>query len=350
MRSEKNYKCSNYLLSMGFLSNNSKFEVKVLFIFFFIILFSQNIPAEEAESITFIAFGHVYPDYDALNLSLPLIEKENPDFVVFLGDNVHEGTEESWELLSSITNKINFPLYFVPGNHDITSQPKGKESFTKHGSEELFWNFTIKNHTFIGLNSVQVVYGGEDGDYDVSNEQVDFVKNIYEQDNKNKFIFVHHCLFYNYDNQFCNSRNFFENNNWNDGIVPIIQNETVAVFVGDLGMNEPYFGYIENNISYFGIGFSPKENQLKIPQHMLKVVLNGDEFTVTPIPIRQDLTEIKYYQRVDKEFFPLFRAFIKKNLALVLKSFSLTIILLFVIIVLLLIKLRSVYKSNTSTP
>ena len=30
-----------------------------------------------------------------------------------------------------------------------------------------------------------------------------------------KIIFMHHCIFYNYDNQFCNSRDFFLGNNWN---------------------------------------------------------------------------------------------------------------------------------------
>ena len=151
---------------------------------------------------------------------------------------------------------------------------------------------------------------------------------------------MHHCIFYNYDNQFCNYRGFFKSNNWNEQIVPIIKNETIAVFVGDTGLNEPYFGYTENDISYFGVGFSPPENQLKVPQHMLKVVLENDKFTVTPIPIRQDLTMVKYDQRIDRNFFPLFKVFVKKNLAIVLTSFSLTIFILLIIILFLLIKLR----------
>ena len=323
-----------------------KFLTKILIIFSFLIFFfSQSVLADDSEKLTFIAFGHVYPDYDALNLSISLIEKENPDFVVFLGDSVLTGTGENWNSLLSITDRINVPVYFVPGNHEIELQPEGIDLFKKYSPERLFWEFTIKDTTFIILNSVQETYGGEPNHYDVSGEQVSFIREIYGRDDKNKFIFMHHCIFYNYDNQFCNNRDFFENNNWNDKIVPIIKNETIAVFVGDTGINEPYFGYTENDISYFGIGFSPKENQLRIPQHMLKVVLENDEFNVTPIIIRQDLTTVRYEQRIDKTFFSLFKAFVKKNLASVLTSFSLIITFLLGIILFLLLRLK---KSKSS--
>jgi len=346
---------------MKSLKLNYKFLTKLLLIFFFTLFILQNIQAEDSEKLTFIAFGHVYPDYDALNLSISLIEKENPDFVVFLGDSVLTGTEENWNSLLLITDKINFPVYFVPGNHEIEVQPEGQKYFKEHISEDFFWEFTIKNTTFIILNSVQEVYGGEPNHYDVSDEQVSFIREIYERDDKNKFIFMHNCIFYNYDNQFCNSRDFFKNNNWNDKIVPIVKNETTAIFVGDTGIDEPYFGYTENDISYFGIGFSPKENQLKVPQHMLKIVLENSGFTVTPIIIRQDLTIVKYDQRIDRTFFPLFKTYIKKNLRLVLTYFSLIILLLLVIILFLLIRLKKFtlrkmkkqnihHNSNKSTP
>ena len=319
---------------------NYNLPLKILIILFFMLFITQNAVAADSEKLTFIALGHVYPDYDALNLSVSLIEKENPDFVIFLGDSVSLGAEEDWKSLLSITNNITSEVYFVPGNHEIELQPDGIDLFKKYSSERLFWDFTVKDTTFIILNSVQETYGGKPNNYDISSEQVSFVKEVYERDDKNKFIFMHNCIFYNYDNQFCNNRDFFKSNNWNDEIVPIIKNETVAVFVGDTGLNEPYFGYTENDVSYFGVGFSSLENQLKVPQHMLKVVLEDNELTVTPIPIRQDLTEVTYDQRIDRNFFPLFKAYIKKNLAFVLTSFSLTIFILLIVILFLLIKLK----------
>jgi len=53
---------------------------------------------------------------------------------------------------------------------------------------------------------------------------------------------------------------------------------------------------------------------------------------VTPIPIRQDLTKIKYFQRMDKKFTVLAKSFIKKNLAIVLKTFSIAIALLLLMV------------------
>ena len=310
-----------------------KVILKVLIIFILFLFVFQIISAETDNKITFIVLGHVYPDYEALELSVDLINEENPDFIVFLGDTL-ESPDRSWPELKQIIDKIDSPVYFIPGNHDISRDGTGK--YFEEMSGFLFTSFSIKEYTFLILNTVTE----KTGIYDISEEQVGFIEEIYEQNDEEKFIFMHNCLFYNYDNQFCNSREFFTENNWNSLTVPIIQNKTVAVFVGDVGINEPYFGYEEDSISYFGVGFSPKESQLKIPQHFLKVVYEEGELTVNPIIIRQDLTQAKYYQRVDKEFFPLSKAFIRKNLAFVLKSFSLAIIILLGIIIFLLIKLK----------
>lgn len=307
----------------------------MLIFFSVILLFSQSISADSHEKITFIALGHVYPDYDALNLSVSLIEKENPDFVIFLGDTLVTPSS-SWNEIKPIIDQITAPVYFVPGNHDIYENGSREGFFLNEMSGFLYTKLEIKNISLIILNTVT----DKVGVYGVSDKQVSFVREIYEKDDKRKFIFMHNCLFYNQDNQFCNSREFFFNNKWNEEIVPIIQEETVAVFVGDTGVNEPYFGLVENEISYFGVGFSPSENRLKIPQHMLKVVLKGDQLTVTPIPIRQDLTKVVYSQRVDREFFPLFKVFIKKNLAFVLKILSIVILALLIATVYLGIRVR----------
>lgn len=286
--------------------------------------------------------GHIYPDYDALNISLDLIEQENPDFVVFLGDSLH-APHESWDELKILIDKISAPVYFSPGNHDIYSNGTIGGFFTEEISPELFFNFKIRETNFIILNTVS------DKESDISKEQVDFIKSVLGSKNNN-IILMHHCLFYNYDNQFCNSKPYIDENNWNK-LVPLIQNKTLAVFVGDVGINEPYFGYKENGISYFGVGFSPEESQLKIPQHMLKVTLNGEDIKVMPIPIRQDLTKSKYLSIQDNSFFTKFKSFIKKNLALVLKTFSITIALLVAIIIFLLYKLfKKNHKAKRSIP
>lgn len=308
-----------------------------------IILFLPLASTASTDEITFIAMGHIYPDYDALNLSISLIEQENPDFVVFLGDSL-KNPDKSWDELKLFIDKISIPVYFAPGNHDIYENGTVGGFFVEEISPKLFLSFKIGEINFIILDTVS---GGEFVN-DISDEQINFIKSLYDSEDKN-IIFMHHCLFYNYDNQFCNSKPYIYENNWNK-LVPYLQDKTLAVFVGDVGVNEPYFGYEENGISYFGVGFSPKEFQLKIPQHMLKVTLNDEGMKVIPIPIRQDLTKVKYVQRLDKQFFPLFKSFIKKNLALVLKTFSMIVAFLVAIIIFLSYKLLRNHKARRSTP
>ena len=307
-----------------------------------IILFSSFILASNTDEITFIAMGHIYPDYDALRLSVNLIKQENPDFVVFLGDSLHT-PHESWDELKPIIDKISVPVYFAPGNHDIYENGTLGGFFAEEISPELFFSFKVGETNFIILNTVS----GEEFVYDISEEQVEFIKAT--SSSENNIIFMHHCLFYNYDNQFCNSRPYIDENNWNN-LVPFIKGNTLGVFVGDVGVNEPYFGYEENGVSYFGVGFSPESSQLKIPQHMLKVTLIGEDMKVIPIPIRQDLTESKYAPRLDKSFSSLFKSFIRKNLELVLKTFSITIALLVMTIAFLLFKLFKNHKVKRSIP
>jgi len=314
------------------LKNKMKKLLGVLAIFILILIVLPLSSAHE-DDLTFIAFGHVYPDYEALELSISLVNSENPDFVIFLGDSL-VSPSNSWPDLKEIIEKIEAPVYFVPGNHDIYENGTEGGYFLEEMSKYLFQDFTIKNRIFIILNSVT----DQNGVYDISEQQADYVKFIYRHDQRDKFIFVHHCLFYNYDNMFCNSREYFEGNNWNNEIVPLLQKETIAVFVGDTGVNEPYFGYSENNVSYFGVGFSPEESQLKIPQHFLKVVVDHEKVEVIPIPIRQDLSQVKYEQRLDKKFIPLLKTYIKKNLKIVLQTLLSIILILLILVIYLLIK------------
>lgn len=316
------------------------FILAVLFIFSINFAFSGS---HNSDKITFIVLGHVYTDYDALNLSVSLINDEDPEFVIFTGDSLNN-YDESWEELSKIVEMIRAPVFFVPGNHDIANSNPDSGFFVEEMSSELYYHFTIDDKTFIILNSV-------DGplEYDISLEQVDFVKEIYEKDDTQKFIFMHHCLFFNYDNLFCNSRPYIDENNWNKLLVPLIREETSAVFTGDLGYHEPYFGYEEDGISYFGVGFSSKELQVYLPQHFLKVTVEGTELIVEPVPIRQDLTKVKYFQRLDKDFSSLLKSRIKKNLPLILKSLAFIILILFLtalLFLILLLKSQSKKKDN----
>jgi len=76
----------------------------------------------DKDHITFVATGHLYPllhfpkFYDSL---VSTIEKQNPDYVFFLGDIVFNDSQEEWDKVLKHTASIKDKLYFAPGNHDL---------------------------------------------------------------------------------------------------------------------------------------------------------------------------------------------------------------------------------------
>jgi calcineurin-like phosphoesterase family protein len=308
---------------------------KTLFLLIIFCILSPFLSA--SEDLNFVAFGHVYPDYDALNESVSLVNSIDPDFSVFLGDSVHEGDISTWEELFTITNNIDTEKHFVFGNHEGELVTYMHENYIELIDDNFYRYFTFKGYDFIILNSVGNPETSVSGEYFISEEQVEFISEVYTISDRPKFIFLHHCLFLNYDNHFCNSREFFTDNNWNSEIVPILrEGNTLGVFVGDLGVRESYFGYEENDVSYFGVGFSPLDSRLRNPQYFLDVSVIDGELQVISIPIRNDLTQSIYHASINPSSFEIFKSYIKKNLAFILKFFVIVICLQFLIIFLLL--------------
>jgi predicted phosphodiesterase len=274
---------------------------------------------------SFAVFGHVYPDLDAVEESVEKLNSIDIDFVIFTGDSIH-APDSDWPELKGIISEINVPVYFVAGNHDYQGTQAGGY-FLNEMSEELYYSFNVGNDTFIVLNSVIT-----ESTYDVNIKQVEFVRDAILTNTGDVYVFVHHCLFYNQDNNFCNSKEYFKDNVWNDHLVPILQNEKVAgVFVGDVGVNEPYFSVVENNVRYYGVGFSPEHSRIQFPEHFLHVTVDS----VEPVVIRNDISEVVYESRVDKSMYGLARSYIKKNLPFVFKLVIIIFILMFLKIVIL---------------
>ena len=240
----------------------------VLIIILINLFFSLNLILAE-EEITFFAFGHVYVDYDILEKSIPLIIKEKPDFVIFLGDSVSNNFGNTWGKLNYFIEQIQkegIKIYFVAGNHDILEKEEDKQIFLEKTNNSLYQEFNLKNTTFIIMNSNTE----KSHYYDISKEQIDSFKSLIIKDHNKKFIFVHHCLFYQDNKELCNERGnlISKKSFWNSKLVPLIKDEVDAVFLGDLGGKEPYLSYKEDNVNYYGVGFS--ENNLKIPPTCLK--------------------------------------------------------------------------------
>lgn len=278
-------------------------RILLLLPFVCIIFFSIPMPAfsQEDSAVRFVVFGHVYPDYDALKESIEKVNTIHPDFVVFLGDTLPNHHQTGWNEVLAITQNIEAPVYFVPGNHDIADRAGDKRLFAEKIGP-LFQTFTVKGIEFVTLNTT---IGAPSGAYDIDFDQLRFLEQVYRNTTKKKIVLVHHCLFSQDNGSLCNNRGQLISleNNWNHVAVPLIADKTLAVFTGDVGSRHPYYAYTENGVSYYGVGFAP--DQLEYPAHFLSVEIAEDALSVKPVSIRDDLTEVN--SLFEKEQPPSFR-------------------------------------------
>src|SRR3989344_4923994 len=245
---------------------------------------------DKKEDVSFVVFGHIYPDYEALEKSVEKVNQLKPDFVVFNGDTLPNNHQTEWEVILEITDKFSMPVYFVPGNHDIEDRSDDRQNFIEKIGP-LYQSFELKNINFLFLNSSDVV--APIATYDILGTQLEWLKENFKKDKQN-IVFVHHCLFYEDEVDLCNNRGqtISESNNWNFEVVPFINSNTLGVFVGDVGSRQPYFAYQENGIDYYGVGFS--EREYKFPQHFLHVVVSEDDIVVNPIAVHEDIAGLNF--------------------------------------------------------
>jgi len=246
--------------------------------------------------VNFVVFGHVYPDYEAVEKSVEKVNALNPDFIAFLGDTLPPDHQTEWDEIRSITGKFDAPVYFVPGNHDIEDRVGDKAYFVENVNP-LYQTFTERNITFVTLNSSNVA---PLANFDVVGEQIEWLENVYKKDKSKKILFVHHCLFYQDEAKLCNNRGqkISEENNWNVNVLPVIREDTIAVFTGDVGTKQPYYSYAENGVDYFGVGFA--RDKLKYPQHFLYVEVSEDSLSVRPVLIEDQLVDINSLNKKEK--------------------------------------------------
>jgi predicted phosphodiesterase len=259
------------------------------FVFFnpFSVLATDGVDPEVGAR--FFVFGHVYPDYAAVEQALSDIQREQPDFVIFLGDTLAPQHQIEWDEILAITDQITVPVYFAAGNHDIEDRADDRRQYSE-SIGPLRYAFEKGGISFTVLSSSQ---GVPLGSFDVGKEDVALIQQKLETSVGPHIVFVHHCLFYTDDGELCNNRGQLVSpeSTWNREVVPLLKNHDVlGVFVGDVGSRHPYLHYIEDEIDYFGVGFSTKS--LRYPPHYLDVTTDGDDMVVEPVIIRKDLMTI----------------------------------------------------------
>lgn len=96
-----------------------------------------------------LGMGEYEEDKKSFERAVQKINQLKPDFVVICGDLVHHASDSSFQHYLSIRNKLDVPVYQVPGNHDIGLNPT-VESLANYRS--LFGDdYFIKEHKGISF-------------------------------------------------------------------------------------------------------------------------------------------------------------------------------------------------------
>jgi len=107
-------------------------------------------------SDTHIGDNHAPHAADNLRRAVEMINDRRPDAVIVSGD-IGEKPRD-WDEAKSILKKIQAPLYYVPGNHDVHSNDvdRYRKAFGKD-----YYDFEVKNVKFVVIDSQLL------GNYDV---------------------------------------------------------------------------------------------------------------------------------------------------------------------------------------
>ena len=214
---------------------------------FSLVLFANRTFISKKNSspeLSFVVLGHIYPQIntDGFDLALEKIVDLKPDFIIFTGDMVKNGTLQEWDLLEEKLKVTKIPYYFVPGNHDVGSS-NSRNLFIKRFNK-LYFSFVKQNNLFVTLSTTNEDYKkiktGENGrvimgGYEVDKGQVNYFKNALQNSKqyKNVFIFTHHPLWLEHiSTDISKTNQIYDFNKWNREIEPLLP-PNAFIWAGD---------------------------------------------------------------------------------------------------------------------
>ncbi len=97
-------------------------------------LTKQDLTSDK-DTITAVAFGHIYPLYpfeEILDSLIAAANKQNPDYVWIMGDIVFNNAPEEWEFINKKFEKLKGKKFYAGGNHDTNYHYERWEGKTDH--------------------------------------------------------------------------------------------------------------------------------------------------------------------------------------------------------------------------
>ncbi|WP_374309238.1 metallophosphoesterase [Methylocella sp.] len=99
-----------------------------------------------------------------------------PDFMIHTGDVTHLSKAQEFDDAEQIIKRAGIPVFYVPGEHDVIDEDRGKLFLARHGegSQGAGWrSFDARGLHFIGLVNVVDLQGGGLGA--LGQEQLDWL-------------------------------------------------------------------------------------------------------------------------------------------------------------------------------
>jgi len=187
---------------------------------------------QNSEKFTFAILGDKttggvlnWPIFDRAVAEINLLQ---PDFVIMVGDMIQGTVRDTsilnrmWKEFNTHAEKLDVPLYVLPGNHDISNEVMYDYWNQKIGLR--YYSFVHNNSLFILLNTEEYKKT-KDGEF--GKEQLDFVREELDanKDVNQTFIFFHRPLWYEKDAKHGGHKEWQEIQTW-------IKDRDVTLFAG----------------------------------------------------------------------------------------------------------------------
>ena len=203
----------------------------------------------DAKSYQFLVIGHSYgaveiddglPSQNLLN-NLDKLKPINLSMLVSLGDMVMHSRADEFDLLDkNLLSALPFPIFNVPGNHDVEDRALYEKRFGK-----TYYTFRYGPARLIFLDT-------EIKTCQINTAQQEMLakalaKGLRDRDTHSILIFLHKTLFFQNDYLFSRQKNWAMPNVWScynatnfkrimeEKILPAAKKKPVYLFAGDVG-------------------------------------------------------------------------------------------------------------------
>jgi predicted phosphodiesterase len=106
--------------------------------------------------VRFGIFSDSHQNYSDLDKTLQHMDVVGVDFAVFTGDMTDIGTRDEYEIFYAFLQDAKYPIYVVPGNHDLTTT--GRIMYRKiFGPENSFLDTSFGRMIFFNNNPLELL-------------------------------------------------------------------------------------------------------------------------------------------------------------------------------------------------